>query len=66
MDDPLCALQYIEMQRAAEEREAGQRQSDEGLAAGDLQLEAKDRRNIHWQCCVGYRVDWVTRFSYLV
>jgi hypothetical protein len=53
MDDPLlCALQCIARQRAAEEREAGRRRSD-GLAAGDLQLEAKDRRNIHWQCCIG-------------
>jgi hypothetical protein len=48
MDDPLCALQCIAKQRAAEEREAGRRRSDGGIAAEDLQLEAKDRRNIHW------------------
>jgi hypothetical protein len=48
-DDPLvCAVQCIARQSAAEEREAGRRQRREELAAGDLQLGAKDRRNIYW------------------
>jgi hypothetical protein len=71
IDDPVCALQCIARQRAAEEREAGRRRLRErrrsgGVVAGDLKLEAKDRRNIRREtaqpCLKAMDLSWTDWF----